>query len=534
MGESRREFLKKLGVSVPVLAGAASHAGRATSSAQSEGQRGDKGGQSSRPNILFLFTDQQRWDTIAQAGYGHMITPNLDRLAERGMRFDEMYATFPLCVPNRVSIVTGCFPKRHMVVNNATWIPDNTNTWPQIFTEAGYDTRAIGKMHCWPTITSRNLIGFSQRIIAEDKYGFEAMDDYAVWMKEKGSRRPCPWLDQAECEEYVKGRGAYVFKEPEELHIDSYIGMKAVEALNEVAKGDKPFCYWVSFNSPHAPHDPPQRFLDMYEGRDIPAPIRRRYEPFDKPASRMFGSWFLDKHFGMAGDMFMLSDIQIKRRRSYYYATITLVDEWIGKIIETLKKAGLYDNTIIVFSSDHGDAQGDHNLIEKSFFYESMVRVPMIVHCPARFAPGVSDEFVQSTDIAPTLLSLAGLKVPEGMDGQDLSPLLNRTKGWKSRDAVFSEGNTLGGPMTMIRTREWKLVYEDEPTCRELYDMRGAGDELKNVYYEPEHRAVRDEIEARVKQWRSEGERLFEPNKLLRADYVGHLFPDRDRIPKTL
>ncbi len=530
MGGSRREFLKKVGASIPILAGAGSYSRRAESLAAGESRSGANERQTSRPNILFLFTDQQRWDTIAQAGYSHMVTPNLDMLAERGVRFDHMYVPFPLCVPNRVSIVTGCFPKRHMVVNNATWIPDNADTWPQIFTDAGYDTRAIGKMHCWPSMKSRNRIGFSQRVMAEDKYGFEAMDDYALWMKEKGSRRPCPWLDPEECAEYVRGRGAYIFKEPEELHIDSYIGMKAVEALKEVAKGDKPFCHWVSFNSPHAPHDPPQRFLDMYKGRDIPAPTRRSYEPFDKPASRMFGSWFLDKYFGMAGDMFMLSDRQIKERRSYYYATITLVDEWIGRIIETLKETGIYDNTIIVFSSDHGDAQGDHNLIEKSFFYEGMVRVPMIVHCPARFAPGVSDEFVQSTDIAPTLLSLAGLKVPERMDGQDLSPLLNRATGWKSRDAVFSEGNTPGGPMTMIRTRDWKLVYEDEPTCRELYDMRGSADELHNLYYEPEYKSIRDELVARVKQWRSEGERLFEPRKLLRADYVGHLFPDRDKI----
>jgi choline-sulfatase len=511
-----------------VLAGAASYSGRATSFAQSEGR-------SSRPNILFLFTDQQRWDTIAQAGHEHMITPNLDWLAERGTRFDEMYATFPLCVPNRVSIVTGCFPKRHMVRDNGRWIPDNADTWPQIFTDAGYDTRGIGKMHCWPSMKSRNLIGFSKRVMAEDKYGFEAVDDYALWMKEKGSRRPCPWLDPAECEEYVKGRAAYVFKEPEELHIDSYIGMKAVEALKEVAKGDKPFCHWVSFNSPHAPHDPPQRFLDMYKDRDIPAPIRRPYEPFDKPASRTFLNWVLDKYFAMGGDFFMMTDAQIKKRRSYYYATITLVDEWIGKIIETLKETGLYDNTIIVFSSDHGDAQGDHNMLEKSFFYESMVRVPLLIHCPTRFAPGVSKEFVQSTDIAPTLLSLAGLKVPERMDGKDLSPLLNQASGWKSRDAVFSEGTAFGGlPMTMIRTREWKLVYEEEPTCRELYDMRGAGDELRNVYYELQNKPIRDELEARLKQWRSEGERLFEPNKLLPADYVGHLFPDRDEIPETL
>ena len=111
-----------------------------------------------------------------------------------------------------------------------------------------------------------------------------------------------------------------------------------------------------------------------------------------------------------------------------------------------------------------------------------------------------------------------------------MSPLLEQTDGWKSRDAVFSEGNMRGGPMTMIRTREWKLVYEDEPTCCELYDMRGSADELHNLYHEPEHKKVRDELVARVKQWQSEGERLFETRKLLTADYFGHLFPDRDKI----
>jgi len=534
VGESRREFLQKLATTIPVLAGAGAYSSQAGSMSSGQDQGGGNERKMSKPNILFIFTDQQRWDTIAQAGNNYMITPNLDMLAANGMRFDHMYTPCPLCTPARASIVTGCFPKRHMVHGNATWIPDNANTWPQIFTEAGYDTRAIGKMHCWP---SRNLIGFSKRVIAEDKYAFEAMDDYALWLKEKGYKRPCPWRDQLE--EYVSGRGSVVWNWPEELHIDSFVGMNAVEALKEVAKGDKPFCHWVSFNSPHAPHDPPQRFLDMYKDRDIPAPIRRLYEPFDKPASRVFGLYVLDKYFGMTGDLFRLTDAAIKTRRAYYYATITLVDYWIGQIIKTLKEQGLYDNTIILFSSDHGDAQGDHNLIEKSFFYEGMVRVPMIFHCPARFAPGVSEEFIQSTDIAPTLLSLAGLRIPENIDGQDVSPLLNRTEGWKSRDAVFSEnypvqlvlGSKAPGPIAMIRTREWKLVYEEEPTCRELYDMRGRADELHNVYHDPEHAKVRDDLVARVKQWLSEGEPLFKPGKLLQADYFGHLFPERDKIP---
>jgi len=488
----------------------------------------------SRPNILFLFTDQQRWDTIAQAGNAHMVTPNLDQLAENGVRFDHMYTPCPLCTPARASIVTGCFPKRHMVHGNATWIPDDGDTWPRIFTEAGYDTRAFGKIHSHPW---RNPTGFSKRVIAEDKFCFEMPDDYTLWLKEKGHKRPCPWRDQLE--EYVSGRGCVVWNWPEELHIDSYIGMKAIEALKEVAKGDKPFCYWVSFNSPHAPHDPPQRFLDMYKDRDIPGPTRRSYEPFDKPASRMLSLYILDKYFGMAGDMFMLSDRQIKKRRSYYYATITLVDHWIGEIVRTLKEHGLYDNTIILFSSDHGDAQGDHNMIEKSFFYEGMVRVPLLFHCPGRFAPGVSDEFVQSTDIAPTLLSLAGLRLPETMDGQDVSPLLKRVDGWKTREAVFSENYPLGvvlgpagaSPLTMVRTREWKLVYEDEQTGCELYDMRGAADELHNLYHEPEHREVRDELVARIEQWRSESEPLFRPGSLLGADYRYHLFPEKEKIP---
>lgn len=472
-----------------------------------------------RPNVLLLFTDQQRWDTIAEAGFPFMVTPHLDALAREGVLFKSAYTPFPVCTPARASVVTGCSVRRHGCWGNHLWIPDDTDTWPRIFTEAGYDTRAIGKMHSHPW---RNPTGFARRAIAEDKYYYYVPDDYSQWLESKGYKRPTYWDDPEERAEYQRKSGAVISRLPEELHIDSFVGAQAVEAIREAASGGTPFCYWVSFNSPHAPHDPPQRFLDMYKDREIPAPARHEGEPFDKSEARYEWQSGLEKFFAMTSTLYKWTDEQIKERRAHYYATITLVDHWIGRIIDTLKETGQYNNTIILFTSDHGDLQGDHNLLEKGVCYEPAVRIPFLVHYPARFSPGVSDEFVTLMDIAPSFLNWAGLRVPEGMEGADLTPLLEKSGEWQSRDAVFSEC----GPMTMIRTREWKLILEPKIENRELYNMESDPEEFHNLYSEESCRKIRDELAGRIATWRTQGERLFAPEDMLPMDFHMTLFPE--------
>lgn len=442
-----------------------------------------------RPNILFLFTDQQRYDTIAAAGYPHMITPNLDRLVRDGVQFRQCYTPYPVCVPARASIMTGRYCRSHGVYDNATPIPDYDRAWPARLSRAGYDTRAIGKMH-FPPRPFNHQAGFTQRVIADDKCFTDLDDDYARWLRTHGLQRPNPWAP-TRIDALREGYGAIPTEHAEAYHIDTYIGMEGVKAIEQA--GDRPFCYWISFNSPHLPFDPPERFLAMYDGRELPPPIRRAGELDSKPPEiRQLLDQCVQIRVCPDGGSAVLTDEAMRRRRQYYYATVTLVDEWIGHILDALARRGLADNTVIIFSSDHGEANGDHFLLEKLFFYETIARVPLLLVWPGHVSPGAYDGLVSLVDLYPTLLSLAGVEADQPVDGLNLLKLLQGTI--PARRHVFSEADWYGNRAVMVRTRTHKCVLTQQPASCELYDLQQDPSEFDNVFHDARYAPVRDEL----------------------------------------
>ncbi len=427
-------------------------------------------------NLLFITTDQQRWDSLPCYGLDFMQTPHIDRLATEGHVFDHAYVAAPVCVPCRASMLSGRWPTAHGVLDNLAWLDDATPTWPALLGAAGYRTAAIGKMHFYPWDASG---GFHERISAEDKRHVYLPDDHVKFLRQHGIERAHPTENPG----YFDHLGAPVTPLDKRFHVDGFIGDRAAEWLS--AHGGHPFAAWVSFAGPHDPYDPPADMADMYYDAPIPEPIGSRDELANKPtAQRSAGDSRNNSMFRI--DMRAPTPAQVRRWRAHYYANISLIDEGIGKMLAALEACGTLDDTLIVFTSDHGDALGDHGLVFKSFFYDCMARVPLIVRGPGVHRSARSSGLVSSIDLVPLFYDACGVAPPQGLQGHNLRALLDEPNN-SIRERVFSE---LQG-RTMVRDASHKYVYYHTGEA-ELYDMID-GDETDNLagrseWVEVEHR----------------------------------------------
>jgi len=307
---------------------------------------------STRPNIVFILTDQQRYDTIAALGFDHMITPNLDRLAQRGTAFENMYITSPSCAPSRASLFTGTYPHTNGVFrNDEPW----QYCWVKDLAEAGYRTVNVGKMHTMPV---EGAFGFHERHVTENKdrdhpnlpFYLDNWDKaYFLTGLEKPSR-----VTQRRRSDYGDQLGAWVWEHEERLHPDVFTGQMAKWWIDRYT-GDGPFFLQVGLPGPHPPYDPTQEYLDKYEGRQLPDVI-----PPDADAQPPAMQQLRDFHLGEDADGVVHlpepSVEQSQRQRAHYYANVSMIDKQVGDIIDALETRGVLDNTIIVFTSDHGDA----------------------------------------------------------------------------------------------------------------------------------------------------------------------------------
>lgn len=382
-----------------------------------------------RKNLLFITTDQQRRDTLKCYGLDFMNTPHLDWIAGNGMVFTRCYVSSPLCGPSRSTMMCGQYPSVIGTLSNDTSLPAGTPVWPEIAGREGYRTAAIGKMHFTPWDTPG---GFQERVICEDKRHFYLPDDHYALLKERGLDRPSP----TDFPEYYETLGAPYYIYEKALHPDVFVGERAAEWLE--ANGDEPFAVWVSFPSPHDPYDPPEDMKDMYEGCDIPEPILSSVTA--NPMLALQREWSRDT---LNNAVFRIDPTganpeQIRRWRKHYYATISLIDEGIGKMLDVLRKKGVLEDTYIVFTSDHGDALGDHGLSYKSFFYESMVKVPLLVYGPGVARGGVCDSLVSSVNLMPMFLDVFQAPKPGTVRGESLMALIENPQR-EINDCVFSE-----------------------------------------------------------------------------------------------
>jgi arylsulfatase A-like enzyme len=415
-----------------------------------------------------------RWDAMGCAGNRVIRTPHLDALAAGGVRFRWGFAPNPVCCPSRASLITGQYPHSHGVRDNCFPLAAHLKTLPGLLREAGYRTVSVGKMHFEPIDAP---YGFERRRIAEDKSG-SYDDHYRRYLADKGLRHLSPDVMWRKPDS-----GALLgMTSPlsEEDYIDSWCGR---ETLEEIRRRDgRPFFLWLGFPSPHVPTDPPAPWATMYSAEDVIPPPVDPEEWKTKPPEQQPGRLRFDEK-------------AIRHFLAHYYAMVSLIDKWVGAIVEALKETGQYENTLIVFSSDHGDYAGEHGKIFKGHcLYEGLLRVPFLLHWPARLARGqVSDSLVELVDVLPTFLDYAGVEIPWGVQGRSLRPLLAGGEGKTEslREFAFAEYFY----QKMVRTPEWKLIYYAGKPYGELFNLKEDPHEFHNRYDDPACRKVRAELE---------------------------------------
>lgn len=438
---------------------------------------------SDAPNILFICTDQQRWNTIGALGNPYVHTPFLDQLVEEGVSFTKAHCQSPICTPSRASFMTGMYASTIRASKNgaAEWA-EAAPLISTMLSEAGYDCGMAGKLHLSTAMAHRPEIrpkddGFRTFWLSHSPYQGGSANDYIKWYKDKG-------VDiVALKEEY-----GYV---PAEYHQTTWITDRAIDFMKE--KREWPWYFNLNIYDPHGPFDPPQKYLDKYDIENLPGPWVNKADIEAK-------SELNDVLFQSEPKEYTAK--QNKQRQAEYWAQIDLIDENIGRLLKTLEETGQLQNTLIILTSDHGEMLGDHGLTGKGCrFYEGLVRVPFIWWYPGKFEQNLqSDALVELVDIVPTLLELTGLEIPKEMQGKTLLPILTGAKSPDHhRDFVRSEfyntllpkGDAEPAFATMLRTQKYKIVNYHNREKGELFDLENDPEEFQNLWDDPDYQEIR-------------------------------------------
>jgi len=467
---TRRQFLR--GASLTALA--SSVAGCATS--------GLRRGRDERPNVLFLISDQHRADVAGFAGDVNAHTPNLDRLAAESARVSDVYCQVPLCAPARQSLLTGQYAHTHATFrNDARNYREEQFTLAHALSDAGYATALFGKTHC-------NTRGFEYvrplDAMQSDfelehpetgrpgasHYTFDKADpDYdSIAMMNPGYRRA--------------GKGPEFFMEQ----------AVAREAGDYIATGDgRPFFVWASFVNPHSPLFPPDRFYDLYLDRALP--------PFGAMTGSQPGLLGVHAWRRRRQGLDRVTDEQLQNIMRAYYASLAWTDHCIGELLASLDAAGRGRDTLVIYTSDHGEMLGQHGLLKKWVFYEAAVRVPLLMRWPGRIRPELHRRVVQHVDLTATLIELAGATVSggEGMVGRSMTDLLDGRGSWD--DVALSELPGGGDLHWMIRDGSYKYSWHGAGGVA-LYDLDRDPTEEHNLAWDASSSRRVAELHARFEE----------------------------------
>lgn len=458
------------------------------------------------PNILWICTDQQRFDTIGALGNPHVSTPNIDRLVETGTAFDTVYCQAPICTPSRWSFLTGSYASTvHVNGNGLDGVPaDHPPLVTKIMADAGYSVGNVGKLHltsAYQRIEKRTDDGYDYF-----KYSHAPRDnwpeghDYADWVREKGHVL-------ADLTDDVDGV-------PADLHQTTWAFTRTREFIE--ARRDRPWMLTLNCYDPHPPFNPPAEYRAQFDPDKMPGPHFRESDIAQQEAlaavdfqSKVRTPDNLDINHPIISKPLKRGESEAggaspgkrdaQTLQAAYYAMIKLIDDRLGELLDWLDETGQRENTIIIFTSDHGETLGDHGLIQKGCrFYEGLVRVPLIFSWPGHIEQGlVSDALVELTDKAPTILDFAGVPVPEHMLGRSLRPILEGAADpHQHRDFVRSEYyDALDLPdaslATMYRDRRHKLVTYHQHEVGELYDLEADPWEFDNLWDDPDSQATK-------------------------------------------
>lgn len=447
-------------------------------------------------HIVILFTDQQRWDTIAALGHTGIQTPNLDALSREAQVFDSCFTPSPVCVPARLSLFSGQYPAKTGCNNNNTdSVYEGTGFYSRL-TELGYQSCAVGKMHyLWAPYSP---LGFEKRFTQEELPGEE--DDYARYIRER-----YPWvydLHGMRSEMYYMPQ---ISQLPPKDHPTAWVGDKSVEFI-ESADSERPLFLFASFIHPHPPYCPPAPWHKLH--RDDPEPP---YIPESLPGfAELIGERCSCKRL-------MMSQQDVLRMKNYYYSCVSFVDYQVGRIVDALKRRGIYNDTLILFASDHGDMMGDYGAVGKRTMVDPSSRIPFMIRYPG-VGGSVRHEPCSLVDVAPTLLGYAGAEYAlDEFDGVDLF-------GGSKRKYVFSQHDCGERGTYMVTDGERKLVYR---AANDRYYYFDALPEERDVYSERQYECVemREALDAYRHSDRNMSKRseTYEPVTKTHPHYPGRM-----------
>lgn len=421
---------------------------------------------SEKPNLLLIMCDQLRADVLGCYGNKSVKTPNIDRLAARGVCFDRAYSQTPVCVPARHGLIAGKHPFEIGLIDNSINVGEISNPLPELIRKQGYFTCAVGKMHFIP---ARKHYGFDRMFLSEEVPRHVQDDDYLQFLHEQGHGHVIQPHGKRSEEYYVP----QISELPEDLHTSAWTANKTCEMIRK--NRNRPFFIFSSFIKPHPPFDPSIPYDTLYPPDEVPMPIRKEEERYPDDLSIDIQNDY--KVNGIEN----VSAEEMKKIRSYYYGCVTQVDKQIGTILDSLDENGLADNTLIILTADHGEMLGDHYSFGKRTFYEQSARIPMIVSWPCVLPQGeYRNHFAMLQDIYATFITASGGQVPEESSGKDMVEI-GKNPGEPFREKVFAEFGQGRALKFMLRWDNYKYIYHTNGGVENLYNLKQDPVELDNV-----------------------------------------------------
>lgn len=478
-----------------------------------------------KTNVLFITSDQQHYSTLGCINR-KIKTPALDRLALEGVRFDRAYCNNPVCSPSRSTMITGLYPSMHHCWTIGVQLPEDVPTIGDMLQKEGYGTGLIGKAHFQPLADSPEAQSLEKQPTLRDLdfwrnfhgpyYGFQHIElarnhadeahvgqHYAIWMEEKGlknwkdyfRRWPGPYFQNDNL--YYQGNGRS-WGLPEEYHYTTWTGERSAAMLEEYARDDKPFFLWASFHDPHPPYLVPEPWASMYDpdemepGKLEPEELTMLPSHFSRTQEASPDYSDFDEEGGHKCHGFhshVRDEAELRQDMACYYGMVSFMDHEIGRILDKLDELGLRENTLVVFTTDHGHFLGQHGLVAKgAFHYEDMIKVPMIARWPGKLpADRVNTDLQATIDLPETWLEAMGIEVPGVMQGK--SQLGNWKGAAPARDHVLVE-NRHQPTRLHLRTlveKHWKITVYRGSEEGELFDLKNDPKECNNLWDDPGH-----------------------------------------------